>query len=104
MTLSLVIPAYNEAGRIGGTVTHVCAYLDQQSTTGKLIVVIDGGPKAAAEEARAAAGARSNVRVIENDMNRGKGYSVRRGLMKPAAIGWCSSMPTCRCRSRASGT
>ena len=42
--------------------------------------MIDGGPKAAADEARAAAGARSNVRVIENDVNRGKGYSVRRGF------------------------
>ena len=80
MTLSLVIPAYNEAGRIGGTVTHVCRYLDQQKYGWELIVVIDGGPHAAADEARAAAEARSNVRVIENDMNRGKGYSVRRGF------------------------
>ena len=42
--------------------------------------MIDGGPKTAADEARAAAGARANVRVIENDVNRGKGYSVRRGF------------------------
>ncbi len=80
MHLSLVIPAYNEAGRIGGTVTHVCEYLDRQPYDWEVIVVIDGGPKAAADEARAAAGARSNVRVIENDVNRGKGYSVRRGF------------------------
>ena len=60
--------------------THVCAYLDQQTYGWEFIVVIDGGPKAAADEARAAAGARSNVRVIENDTNRGKGYSVRRGF------------------------
>jgi dolichyl-phosphate beta-glucosyltransferase len=80
MRLSLVIPAYNEAGRIGGTVTHVSAYLDRQQYDWELIVVIDGGPKAATDEARAAAGARSNVRVIENDSNRGKGYSVRRGF------------------------
>jgi len=78
--LSLVIPAYNEAGRIGGTVTHVCEYLDRQPYDWELIVVIDGGPKIAADEARSAAGARSNVRVIENDGNHGKGYSVRRGF------------------------
>jgi dolichyl-phosphate beta-glucosyltransferase len=78
--LSLVIPAYNEAGRIGATVTQVCTYLDQQSYDWEVIVVIDGGPKTATEEARAAAGARANVRVIENDRNRGKGYSVRRGF------------------------
>lgn len=80
MTLSLVIPAYNEAGRIGGTVTHVCGYLDRQAYDWELIVVIDGGSKDAGEEARAAAGARPNVRVLENDINRGKGYSVRRGF------------------------
>ncbi|MBM3808571.1 MAG: glycosyltransferase [Acidimicrobiia bacterium] len=80
MTLSLVIPAYNEAGRIGGTLTHACAYLDRQPYDWEVIVVIDGGPQAAAGEARAAAGARDNVRVIENEVNRGKGYSVRRGF------------------------
>ena len=80
MLLSLVIPAYNEAGRIGATMTHVCAYLDRQQYEWELIVVIDGGPKAAADEARAAAAAMPHVRVIENDINRGKGYSVRRGF------------------------
>lgn len=80
MQLSLVVPAYNEAGRIGTTMTHVCAYLDRQSYAWELIVVIDGGPPQAAAEARAAAGTRANVRVIENEGNRGKGYSVRRGF------------------------
>lgn len=80
MLLSLVIPAYNEAGRIGGTVTQVCAFLDRQTYDWEAIVVIDGGPKAAADEARTAAGTRANLRVIENDVNRGKGYSVRRGF------------------------
>jgi dolichyl-phosphate beta-glucosyltransferase len=78
--LSLVIPAYNEAGRIGATVTHVCGYLDRQPYGWEVIVVIDGGPKTAADEARGAAGARANVGVMENDTNRGKGYSVRRGF------------------------
>ena len=56
VTLSLVIPAYNEAGRIGGTVARVCEYLDRQPYDWELIVVIDGGSTAAADEARAAAG------------------------------------------------
>lgn len=80
MTLSLVIPAYNEGGRIGATVSHVCAYLDQQPYDWELIVVIDGGTTAAGDEARAAAGSRANVRVLDNGLNRGKGYSVRRGF------------------------
>jgi dolichyl-phosphate beta-glucosyltransferase len=80
--VSLVIPAFNEAGRIGGTVSQVCAYLDRQPYDWELIVVIDGGAKGAADEARAAAGSRPNVRVLENDINRGKGYSVRRGFLE----------------------
>lgn len=80
MKLSLVIPAYNEAGRIGGTVTRVCEYLDRQPYDWEVIVVIDGGPKAAADEARAAAGSRANVRVIDYHLNRGKGYAVRKGF------------------------
>ena len=80
MLLSLVIPAYNEAGRIGGTVAHVCAYLETQPFSWEVIVVIDGGPTTAAEEARVAAAGRDHVRVLVNDINRGKGFSVRRGF------------------------
>jgi dolichyl-phosphate beta-glucosyltransferase len=78
--LSLVIPAYNEVGRIGRTVTLVTAFLDRQPYAWELIVVIDGGTADAAIEARQAAASRSNVRVVENGVNRGKGYSVRRGF------------------------
>lgn len=79
--LSLVIPAYNEVGRIGGTVATVCAYLDRQAYAWELLVVIDGGSPAAADEARAAAAGRTNVIVMVNDINRGKGFSVRRGFL-----------------------
>jgi dolichyl-phosphate beta-glucosyltransferase len=79
--LSLVIPAYNEVGRIGRTVTTVCAYLDRQSYTWELLVIIDGGSPLAADEARTAAAGRVNVTVMVNDVNRGKGFSVRRGFL-----------------------
>jgi len=77
---SLVIPAYNETGRIGGTIRHVVAYLAAQPFEWELIVVIDGGDPAAADEARNAAPNHAQVRVLQNDGNRGKGYSVRRGF------------------------
>ena len=82
MRLSLVIPAYNETGRIGGTIDHVAAYLDGLGLDWELIVVIDGGDPQAAEEARAAADKRPQVRVLVNEANRGKGYSVRRGFVE----------------------
>ena len=82
MRFSLVIPAYNETGRIGGTIDHVVGYLDAQAFEWELIVVIDGGDSKAAEEARLAAANRPQVRVLVNDVNRGKGYSVRRGFLE----------------------
>ncbi len=78
--LSLIIPAYNEAGRIGGTVAQVCGHLDRQPYAWEVLVVIDGGDPAAAGEARAAGAGRANLRVLQNAVNRGKGYSVRRGF------------------------
>jgi dolichyl-phosphate beta-glucosyltransferase len=79
---SLIIPAYNEAGRIGGTIDHVARYLEAQGFDWELIVVIDGGDPRAADEARAAAADRPQVRVLVNVVNRGKGYSVRRGFLE----------------------
>jgi dolichyl-phosphate beta-glucosyltransferase len=80
--VSLVIPAYNETGRIGGTITHVATYLDAQDFEWELIVVIDGGDPQTAVEAREAAGNRPQIRVLVNDVNRGKGFSVRRGFLE----------------------
>lgn len=82
MRFSLVIPAYNETGRIGDTINHVAAYLGEQGFEWELIVVIDGGDPMAADEARAAARNRAEIRVVLNDVNRGKGYSVRRGCLE----------------------
>lgn len=82
MRFSLVIPAYNETGRIGATVAQVSDYLDAQRMDWELLVVIDGGDPAAAAEAAAAGRGRPNVRVLQNDVNRGKGYSVRRGFQE----------------------
>jgi dolichyl-phosphate beta-glucosyltransferase len=79
---SLVIPAYNETGSIGSTIDHAARYLDMQPFEWELLVVIDGGDPAAAVEARAAASGKANIRVLENDVNRGKGYSVRRGILE----------------------
>lgn len=80
MRLSLVIPAYREAGRMAATLHTVCAYLDRQSYDWEVLVVIDGDSDGAAAEATAAAGERANVRVLVNEVNRGKGFSVRRGF------------------------
>ena len=84
MRLSLIIPAYNEAGRIAHTVDHVCGYLDRQTYQWELIVVIDGDTQNAAAAARAATQRHAHARVIVNDVNRGKGFSVLLRVLYPA--------------------
>jgi dolichyl-phosphate beta-glucosyltransferase len=81
LDLSVVIPAFDEAGRIGASVASVCEYLDRQRWTWELVVVLDGGRPSAAEEVAPVAARRSNVRVLDNHVNRGKGFSVRRGVL-----------------------
>ena len=75
--LSVVIPAYNEALRLPRTLERVGAFLAGSSH--EIVVVDDGSSDGTAELARAAGGAALNV--VRNETNRGKGYSVRRGML-----------------------
>ncbi|MCD6361586.1 MAG: glycosyltransferase family 2 protein [Armatimonadetes bacterium] len=82
--LSVVIPAYNEVGRLGSTLEKVIAYLDEQPYASQIIVVDDGSGDATAELARSLLEERPDARVLVNEENRGKGYSVRRGMLEAA--------------------
>ncbi len=81
--LSVVIPAYNEQRRLGPTIEKVVAYLSAQPYRSELIVVDDGSSDRTAELAREIlADAPIPHRVLVNEQNRGKGYSVRRGMIE----------------------
>ena len=77
--LSLVIPAYREAERIGATVARVRAELGPLVGDGELEVVVvdDGSGDATAEEARLAGA----DQVVVQPQNRGKGAAVRAGML-----------------------
>ena len=79
-SLSLVVPAYNEAARIGATVREATAYLAARPYPAELIVVDDGSADRTAELARAAAaGAGVPVRVVAIPHG-GKGAALRAGM------------------------
>jgi dolichyl-phosphate beta-glucosyltransferase len=80
--LSIVIPAFQEAAGIGQTLDRVRAYLDEQVFDSEVVVVVDGGRDETLALAKAAMTGWPALTVLEGDVNRGKGYSVRRGMLE----------------------
>jgi dolichyl-phosphate beta-glucosyltransferase len=78
---SIVIPAYNESSRLGATLEKVLAYVRAQRWDAEIIVVNDGSRDNTAEIVRAMGANEPSLRLIENPGNRGKGYSVRNGML-----------------------
>ena len=78
---SIVIPAYNESARLGATLEKVLAYVHGQQWEAEVIVVNDGSTDNTAEIVRAFAAQDSAIRLVENPGNRGKGFSVRNGML-----------------------
>ena len=79
--LSLVVPAYNEGGRLGETLGAIVGYLDRQPYRWELIVVDDGSTDDTLELATAFAGRDPRVVAVANP-HRGKAYTVRSGVAR----------------------
>ena len=79
---SIVIPAYNESARIPGTLRSVVECVRTSGWPAEIIVVDDGSKDATAEVVRAIAANAPEIRLVQNPGNRGKGYSVRNGLLQ----------------------
>jgi dolichyl-phosphate beta-glucosyltransferase len=80
--LTVVIPAYNEAPRIGPTLEKVRAYLESRPYAWELIVVDDGSTDGTTALLAGVAANFPWMRVLRNHANRGKGCSVRRGVLE----------------------
>ena len=82
LKLSVVIPAYNEESRLPLTLRDVDAYLRKQDYEYEIIVVNDGSRDRTVEVTNALAREIANLRLIDNQKNRGKGYAVRQGMLE----------------------
>jgi len=79
---SIVIPAYNESARIPAALQQVVACVRERAWHAEVIVVNDGSTDRTAEVVRDFARTAPEVRLVENPGNRGKGYSVRAGMLQ----------------------
>jgi len=97
--ISVVIPTFNEAVRIGDTLAVTIAYLEKESPTSEVIVVNDGSTDSSGDVIRKVSAVPSSVavRLLENFPNRGKGAAVRAGLSsatKPIGVFFDADLST----------
>jgi dolichyl-phosphate beta-glucosyltransferase len=81
LTYSFVIPAYNESSRIRPTLDEILRYTAAQNWEAEILVVDDGSRDDTADVIREYARAHSQIRLLQNPGNRGKGFSVRNGML-----------------------
>jgi glycosyltransferase involved in cell wall biosynthesis len=80
--LSIVIPAYNEGARIENALERVLSCVADRHWDAEVLVVDDGSSDNTADIVHTWMLTHPNLHLIYNDGNRGKGYSVRNGLLQ----------------------
>ncbi|MDP9054196.1 MAG: glycosyltransferase family 2 protein [Acidobacteriota bacterium] len=82
-SISIIIPAFNEEGRLPGTLRRVEQYLCESAWDfHETLVVDDGSTDGTVAAAMTFASCNPHIRVLRNPGNRGKGYSVRHGMLE----------------------
>jgi dolichyl-phosphate beta-glucosyltransferase len=82
LDLSIVIPAYKEAAKIGADVRAAGDFLRRHDLAGEIIVVDDGSPDDTANVALAMTAEFPELRVLSYTPNRGKGYALKYGMTR----------------------
>ena len=79
--LSVVVPAFEEAARLGPTLDAIRHFLDNCRFDSEVVVVVDGGRDTTLDLAQEVAREWPALVVLHHEPNRGKGYAVRRGML-----------------------
>lgn len=83
--LSIVIPAFNEENRLPRTIERIREYFSQRPgglDAIEVLIVDDGSTDGTARVAAEWAQRQPGWRLVSNGKNRGKGYSVRHGMLE----------------------
>lgn len=84
-SLSIVIPAFNEECRLEATLDKLDAFIKSADWNAEIIVVDDGSTDGTARLVTRHMQNKPQLRLLQNHINRGKGFSLRRGV--EAALG-----------------
>ncbi|MFN8551879.1 MAG: dolichyl-phosphate beta-glucosyltransferase [Candidatus Obscuribacterales bacterium] len=79
--VSIVIPAYNEGSRLPRTLMNTAKFLAKQAYSSEVIVVTDGSTDDTEDVVKEAAARYGGIRLISFPKNRGKGFSVKYGMI-----------------------
>ena len=80
--LSIIVPSYNEELRLPPSLERIAAYVAESGRNTEVLVVDDGSKDKTAAVAAVYADRIANLRLLKNEENRGKGYSVRHGMLE----------------------
>jgi dolichyl-phosphate beta-glucosyltransferase len=80
--ISIVVPAYNEAKRIGKSLTDLKSFFGSFGKSIEILVVIEKSTDGTVDIAKGIVGDDPKFRVIANEVQRGKGYAVRTGMLQ----------------------
>ncbi len=80
--ISIIIPAYNERERIGHTLDRVLECITGRGWNAEVLVVDDGSTDGTSEIVERYTQVFPSLYLVNNPGNRGKGYSVRNGLLQ----------------------
>jgi len=80
--LSVIVPTYNEAERLPGTLKRFQEYLLAKPFTYQIIVVLDGPTDNTRDVLATMVYEIKCLKILDRNVNRGKGYTVREGMLK----------------------
>src|SRR5687767_12368879 len=79
---TLVIPAYNEQRRLPASIRDIKSFFSKFDAPFEVLVIVEKSTDATVEAGRKAAGDDARIQVIDNQVQRGKGYAVKTGMMR----------------------
>lgn len=82
LELSIIIPAFNEELRLSKSLENIRHYLKCERIRAEVLVVDDGSSDGTAKVVQASKNGFPELRLLSNGRNRGKGFSVRHGMLE----------------------